>query len=313
MTGGTGFVGKAIADRLLSGGERVRLLVRSKNKLAADFESHRDRLEIVEGDLADARAMSSLADGAAAMINCAGATHALTPADFDAVNVDGARRAAEAAAGRGARIVQISSMAARAPHLSPYARSKRLSEEAAALGAGASGRWAALRLPAVYGPGDLATLPYFRIVRAGFAPEPATTPPTRASILYVEDVAAAVVETALRPPPDGVYEVGDEKPDGHAWAEIAEALGRALSRSRPARRLRLPRPVLGSIAAAVESAGRLRGKAAMVTPGKIAEFFHPDFAARDNLFSEATDWRPATPLEQGFAKTVRWYQERGLL
>ncbi|HXI87398.1 MAG TPA: hypothetical protein VNH64_08065, partial [Parvularculaceae bacterium] len=95
------------------------------------------------------------------------------------------------------------------------------------------------------------------------------------------------------------------------WREIGEAL--AASMARRAARLPAPRFLLSSCAAIGAEISRLRGDAPMVTPGKIREFFHPDWVARDNLLSDATDWRPATPLKEGFAKTVRWYQENGML
>jgi nucleoside-diphosphate-sugar epimerase len=141
-------------------------------------------------------------------------------------------------------------------------------------------------------------------VKSGIAPEPAATPLPRASIIYVSDAAAAILAALDRALPGKVYEIGDEAPEGHSWREIGEALAEALQRR--ARPLPAPRLIGASVS-------RLAGAAPMVTPGKVREFFHPDWVARDNLLSGATDWRPLTPLKEGFAKTVRWYQENGLL
>lgn len=306
LTGGTGFVGAFLIDEFLARGIDVRALARAPEKLSR----WRGRIRVVEGGLGDEAALADLAAGSDVFVNCAGLTHALTAADFHETNVAGAVRAARAAKDAGAFFTHISSIAARRPALSPYAGSKAESETAVAA-ARSDGGWIALRAPAIYGPGDAATLPYFRMVRAGLAPEPATRPPARASILYAGDIAAAVVLAAIEAPAGAVYEIGDEAADGHTWGEIGAALGRAFGK-KPFR-LRAPKGPLLVQAALAEAAARLRGRPTFVTRGKVAEFFHPDWAARDNLLSRATSWRPTTPLDEGFAKTLKWYQEEGLL
>jgi nucleoside-diphosphate-sugar epimerase len=55
------------------------------------------------------------------------------------------------------------------------------------------------------------------------------------------------------------------------------------------------------------------GMSPSVRQGQVNELFHPDWVAREALFNAETGWAAATPLKEGFAKTVRWYQEQGLL
>ncbi len=305
VTGGTGFVGAALIDLLVAQHHDVVALVRDRQRLGA-----RTNVEAVEGDLENEAALADLATGADIVIHLAGVTHAHSDADYDKVNVDGALRTAIAAQTAGARFVHASSMSARTPGVSAYAQSKFLSEETICKRL-AEGNWIALRLPAIYGPGDRATLPYFRLVKSGFALEPATTPPARASILFVEDAAAALVCAAQADLPAGVYEVGDDRSDGHAWSEIGAVLGASLGR-RPLA-VRLPRPVVALAHNCTRLVENGLGRPPSVRSGQINEFFHPDWVARENLFSAASGWRPQTPLEEGFAKSVRWYQEQGLL
>ena len=306
ITGGTGFVGGRLIDFYLENGVAVRALARSPKKLA----KWADKIEIIPGDLDNHDALRKLSDGADAFIHCAGLTHALSAEEFHAANVTGAVNAAKAAIDAGAFFVHMSSMAARRPELSDYAGSKAKSEEALQ-STFPEGEWAALRAPAIYGPGDMATLPYFRMVKSGIAPEPATKEPARASILFVDDVVAAIASAARNAQTGEVYEVGDDKENGHTWTEIGIALGSVFDK-KPFR-LRAPRAGLMLQASVAEFFAQARRKATFVTRGKVREFFHPDWVARDNLLCEAVAWRAQTPLEEGFAKTLRWYQEEGYL
>ncbi|MEQ8935183.1 MAG: NAD(P)-dependent oxidoreductase [Amphiplicatus sp.] len=305
VTGGTGFVGAALIRHLLARGEQVKALARDPQKL-----SRTDNLITVEGALENEAALARLASGATAFIHCAGLTHARRDADYHAVNVEGAARAASAAAAAGARLVDVSSLSARLPAASPYAASKFDSERAVKEASGGN-EWIALRAPAIYGPGDMVTLPYFKLVKAGIAAEPLTRGEARASILYVDDVAEAILAALDEAPSGAVYEVGDDSEDGHSWREIGRILGEVLDTN--ARPVRVPRAVIAVWHGAARAAAALQGRAASVRTGQINEFFHPDWAARENLLSAATGWRPHTTLKEGFAKTARWYQENGLL
>ncbi len=306
VTGGTGLVGGAVIDRLLKEGRVVRALARMPKKLTRWDGC----LDVIEGDLDDKSALARLCGGASGLIHCAGITHARHDTDYASVNVAGARHVAEAARTAGCRMVHISSMSARRPEVSPYAYSKFESERAV-LDACGPGSAVVLRLPAIYGPGDMATLPYFKMVKAGLAAEPATTEEARASLLHVEDAAAAILAALEEAAPGKVYEVGDDRPEGRSWQEIGAALGAALDVKT--RRIRAPRVLLEVWHGAARLGAVVSGRPAGVRTGQLNEFFHPDWVARENLLSAATGWRPRLALEEGFAKTARWYQEKGLL
>lgn len=304
VTGGTGLIGSALIDLLLEQGWDVAALARDPARL-----KRAKGVRVVQGDLENETALNDLAEGADAFFHFAGVTHAREIAAYQKANVDGATNAARAAASAGAAFIHISSMSAREPQTSPYAQSK-FDSEAAVQHASGENSWRALRLPAIYGPGDHATLPYFKLIRSGFALEPRTDPPARASLLYVEDAASAAV-SALSAPANAVYEVGDDRPEGRAWAEIGQCLGSVLG-STP-RRLRVPRAIVSAVHGLTGGFERMTGKPPSVRPGQANEFFHPDWVARMNLLSDACDWTPATSLQEGFAKTAHWYQESGYL
>ena len=305
VTGGGGFVGGALIDTLLAENIEVAALIRDPARVNFD-----KRVEIIKGDLDSAVALSEIADGADMFIHLAGVTFPRTRDLYDHVNVEGAARAAAAAAKAGAKFVHASSMSAREPGVSPYARSKRDSETAVADASG-DNPWIALRLPAIYGPGDRATLPFFKLVKSGFALAPATSPPARASILYVEDAALALLAAGRASANGAVFEVGDEVRDGREWREIGERLGNIMNKK--VKPIAVPRPVVAMFHNISRAASSILGKTPDIREGQVNEFFHPDWVAADNLFSDAVDWRPQTPLSEGFATTVRWYRENALL
>ena len=300
LTGATGFVGSALLRRLRSSGWSVRALCRSEPSAKRPGG---DRLEWVRGSLEDIDSLRALVRGAAAVVHCAGAIRGATAADFNRTNVDGTARLVDAARAQrpGMRFLLVSSLAARAPGLSHYARSKRLGEEAVSAGAGDM-PWTALRPPAVYGPGDRETLPLVRCMRLGIAPV-LGGPQARFSLVYVEDLADAVRHLLevphWRPEP---FEIHDGQPGGYSWDELVVTVGRIVGRR--VHPVRIP-TVLLRVAAAVNLAVAARcGGRPMLTPGKVRELTHLDWVCDDAALRAATGWRPTTLLEPGMRNTL---------
>lgn len=227
VTGASGFVGRAVVRRLVETGWPVRVLVR---RCAPDLEH--PAVVPVQGSLEDEASLQRLVVGAAAVVHCAGLVAAPSAARFSQVNVSGSARlfAAAAAAATRPRILLLSSLAAREPGLSAYAHSKRAAEEVLWRTADQGMDACALRPPAVYGPGDRATLPIFRQLRGGLLFVPAVTD-ARFSLLYVHDLADAVAHLlATATWRRSVLELDDGREGGYRWADLAEIAGRQLGR-----------------------------------------------------------------------------------
>jgi nucleoside-diphosphate-sugar epimerase len=165
LTGATGFIGKTLARRLTATEWQIRGLVRPPSQGSPQVEI---AIQWIEGDLGDPDSLRRLVSGVDAIVHCAGAVRGASQAHFNRVNVDGVARLVQAATEQHQlpRFLLMSSLAAREPHVSPYAASKRQGEEALAMGAGHMG-WATFRPPAVYGPGDKELLPLFRWIGRG--------------------------------------------------------------------------------------------------------------------------------------------------
>ncbi|MEM7637120.1 MAG: SDR family NAD(P)-dependent oxidoreductase, partial [Pseudomonadota bacterium] len=156
VTGVTGFVGSHLVRRLAARDHEVTALVRDRSRLSKKFPAS---TVVVEGALDDMQAVDKLVGGAEVVVHVAGAIKAVDAAQFMQVNAQGTGAVVDAARRAGvARFVHVSSLAAREPALSAYCASKA---EAEAIVAGTAGgmEWMCIRPPAVYGPGDRATLP----------------------------------------------------------------------------------------------------------------------------------------------------------
>lgn len=311
MTGASGFVGGALAERLLAGGWGVRALVRRPDAEAAQALERRGAV-LVSGALEDPDSLERLVAGADTVVHAAGLVKARDRAEFLAVNLEGTRRMVEAAlaAEPRPRFLLISSLAAREPEVSAYAASKRAGEELLAE-AGAGLERCVLRPPGVYGPGDRVTLTLFRQLWHGFLLTPAGRR-GRFSLLHVQDLAAAIERLLAGGGWDGgILELDDGREGGYGWTDLAEAAGRHLGR-----RVRLVSVPLGLLWLPAKLNQRLQrslGRASVFTPGKLRELFHPDWVARASPDSPLGDWQARFTFESGFPATLEWYRARDWL
>jgi nucleoside-diphosphate-sugar epimerase len=295
LTGATGFIGRTLVRRLESAGLRVRALVRS----TSDVTRLPAGVERVVGALDDAESLRRLVRGARAIVHCAGAVRGASARDFDPVNVDGVARLAHAivAERQAPSIVHLSSLAARHPELSPYAASKRGGEQALR----AAPAWTVLRPPVVYGPGDRELLPLLRWMARGIAPM-VGSPHGRFSLIYVDDLAEAVTRLVSMGGTGRVFELDDGQPAGYAMDDVVAAAERY--RGRGVMRVSVPARLLRGLSRLNVLAARLRGRAPMLTPGKVREMFHPDWIADNTALADATGWRPRIRLDEGLRRTL---------
>jgi nucleoside-diphosphate-sugar epimerase len=299
LTGATGFVGPHLLLALGRRGWRVRLLVRRWSPLPslAGVEA-----ELVLGDLSDSDALNRLVDGADTVIHAAALIKARHAGQFMAVNRDGTARLSAAAGA--ARFLLLSSLAAREPHLSPYAASKRAAEQVIAERAGP---WLAVRAPAVYGPGDRETLAYFRAVARGLAPRPAVAD-GRLSLIHVADLAEALALAVDQPLVGSICEIDDGREGGYGYRDMHQAAAAALGRT--ALSIAVPRIVMAGLARLNQLGHRLGGPVQILTPGKVNEIFHPDWTVHDRHLAGAIGFAPRYHLADGFRDTVLWYRRR---
>jgi nucleoside-diphosphate-sugar epimerase len=302
VTGATGFIGPTLVSALTRRGFKLRLLVRRWSPLPSLAGV---KAELVLGDLMDEGALKRLVEGADAVVHAAGLIKARRASDFMMVNRDGT--ALLSAFTPDIRLVLLSSLAAREPHLSPYAASKRAAEEVVS---GRSGPWLTVRAPAVYGPGDRETLAYFRLAARGIALQPRLEE-ARLSLIHVTDLAEALATAVDKPPEASTFEIDDGREGGYLYKDMARAAAKALGRSVWS--VGVPRAVMDGVAALnglVQAAG---GPVHILSSDKVNEIFHKDWRVHDRRLAAAVPWQPRYDLEGGFGETVAWYRRHGWL
>ncbi|HYJ80832.1 MAG TPA: NAD-dependent epimerase/dehydratase family protein [Longimicrobiaceae bacterium] len=320
ITGATGFVGGHLAERLAAEGWAVRALVRPTGD-ATRLQAL--GAELVPGALDDPAALAAGVAGADTVFHLAAATTAPDEEAYRRVNAEGTLNLARAVVGaepRPRRLVYLSSYAACGPApnghprrmdeppapVTAYGRSKLAGEEAAREAAAAGVELVVVRAPVVYGPGDRAFLPYYRLVQRSLAPVPGGAERPM-QIVHVRDLARALVRAADAAP--GTYAVAG--PRTPTMAELGVEIGRALG-TRP-RRIPLPPGLVRAAGAFAERFGHVMGGAGVFGREKaeemLAEAWVCDLAGSEVLLPP----EEATPLAEGTAETARWYRTQGWL
>ena len=311
ITGPSGFIGSRVTAHLAEMGYRVRALVH-RRPLEPTVACHVD--EIVLGSLSHSESLAELVRGAQVVVHIGGLIRGSSQGKFLEVNAEGARRLAEAVLrenpDRPPRFILISSLAARVPEVSPYARSKRAGEAMLEQAGGGRLAWTVLRPPAVYGPGDRETLRLARLVAFGIAPHLGTEQ-ARFSLLHVDDLASAIAVVIRSPLAIGrTYELDDGTVGGHSWDSVFRTIGCGLG-TNPAH-VHVPRAALSTAATLIAFVSRALGYEPLLTPGKVAELTYPDWTCDNTAINRDTGWYPRTSLAEALPAIVNCARKKRL-
>jgi len=236
VTGGAGFIGSHLVERLLADGHRVRVVDNfstGRRDNLASFQNH-PGLEVAEADVADFRRLRPLVEGADWVFHLAGLADIVPsiqhPMAYHATNVDGTLAVAEAARLAGVRrlIYAASSSCYGLPDvfptpetapirpMYPYALTKNLGEQIVMHWHKVYGLPAlSLRFFNVYGPRSRTSGTYGAVFGVFLAQKLAGKPFTvvgdgrqTRDFTYVTDVADALVRAAQSELAGEIFNVG---------------------------------------------------------------------------------------------------------
>jgi nucleoside-diphosphate-sugar epimerase len=319
VTGGTGFIGRYLVERLAALGHPVTVLDLAPPAPGAPVA----RAHV--GDVRDPAAVRDAMVGCEAVFHLAAAHHdyGLAERTYFDVNETGSRIVCDAMDAAGVREVCFySSVAvfgdAPAPHhedaptapVHPYGASKLAGERVFAAWAarGAGRRVLVIRPTITFGPGNVANM--YALIRQIRSRLFAQVGPGRnvKSLSYVENLVGATLylwNLPGRPAYDTYHWV--EKPD---WTsrEIVDAIRRALGRGPS--RAAVPLPLALALAAPFDLLARLTGRHFPVSRARVRKLAgdHTQFEAAK---ARAAGYVPAVTLDEGVQRMVAWFLAEG--
>jgi nucleoside-diphosphate-sugar epimerase len=308
ITGANGFVGRHIVARFRAAGAAVRCAVRTLAPSSGSGDV------VVVGEINGDTDWSAALEGVSAVVHLAGRAHAFdrrgdVEGRYRRINVDGTRALAERAAERGIRaMVFVSSVkaAGERSHGNPlraeqasapedaYGRSKLAAERALFLIAERSElRVVVVRPPLVYGPGVRGN--FRRLLEAvnRRVPLPLASVRNRRSLIYVENLSAALFAATRQPGLRGTFFVADDPPI--STPELILRLGQGLG-SEP-RLFPVPEPILRGL-------GHLPGM------GSVRRLIG-DLEIDSTPFRARTGWNSDVSLQHSIERTATWFREAG--
>ncbi len=296
VSGATGFIGRRLLPILLASGTKLRLLVRPPiNRIAMQSA----QITIIAGDLHDRASVAQWLTGADGVIHLAGRVKGYRDSQFFADNTFVTKQITQQVADLNPilPLLMISSLAAREPHLSPYAASKREAESALLTRLSHA---TIFRPTAVYGPGDRELQPLLDLLGYGIALR--IGPKTgQFSLIFVDDLVRAIQQWQ-QSPVRGIFELCDG--ETYDWARFT-AIATAV-RGKPVHQWPLPREMLYGFSYVQHAFGFILKRDPMLTPTKVNELRHHDWSCQNQPLCDALGWQPLTSLAEGLRKTCQW-------
>jgi dihydroflavonol-4-reductase len=323
VTGASGFIGSAIAHKLVEAGFSVRALVRSASPRAqlSDLD-----LKFFEGDVLDRKSLDRALAGVRYVFHAAADYRlwARDPSEIFATNVEGTRNLMEAAMDAAVeRVVHTSSVGTIALHPGGVADESTPLREDEAIGAYKRSKIAAERLvekmvaerglaavivnpSAPIGPRDVRPTPTGRIIVEALKGHIPAFVDTGLNLVHVDDVASGHL-AALRHGKAGErYILGGQNV---LFSQMLKDIAGITGRRAPG--VRLPWRALVPVAFAAEAAAALTGREPFITLDGV-------YMARDRMFFASTKAErelsyQSRPYIQGIEDAVRWFRAMGYL
>ena len=323
VTGASGFIGSAIAHKLVEAGFSVRALVRRPSPRAhlADLG-----LEFFEGDIRDRKSLDRALAGIRYVFHAAADYRlwARDPSEIFTTNVEGTRNLMEAAMDAAVeRVVHTSSVATIALRpgrvadesiplredegIGAYKRSKIVAERLVEKMVAERGLVAVIVNPsAPIGPRDVRPTPTGRIILEAVKGHIPAFVDTGLNLVHVDDVASGHL-AALRYGKAGErYILGGQNV---LFSQMLKDIAGIVGRRAP--RVRLPWRAVVPVAFAAEAAATITGREPFITLDGLYMAKHRMFFASTKAERELS--YHTRPYIQGIEDAVRWFRAAGYL
>ena len=322
ITGATGFIGSHLAEQLHQKGYQLRCLVRKTSNLR--WIEHLP-VEYCYGDLFDRRVLEQAAEGVDYVYHVAGLTKAKSREEYFQGNHIATKNLLDAVAKvrpNLKRFIHVSSLAAVGPSLNgipvneetpyhpitAYGESK-MEAEKECLKAMDKLPLTIVRPPAVYGPRDSDVFEFFKAVNNGLQPMIGLRTKT-VSLIHVADLVHGIILAGEHQACVGkAYFVSSE--GYYTWKEVGDVTARIMQKR--VIRLKIPVPIVYSVAAVSELFSVVTGKAVLLNWEKAKDIVQDAWTCDISKAKGELGFREAHSLEAGIRETVAWYRDKGWL
>jgi len=322
VTGGTGFIGSHLVERLRKRGDEVKCV--AKDRLNATLLESLD-VEVVLGDLNNGIGWDSILDGVECIYHLAGVTRAKSSKEYYEGNYMATKRFVEVCIANCVdlrRLVYVSSLAAIGPSLdrhpvteetpyhpvSHYGRSKMMGE-LEILGVRDRLPVTVVRPSAVYGPRERDMYEYMRLIMRGVQPLIGFRKKFL-SLIHSDDLVEGIILAADHPRAiDQTYFLGSE--EWYATEDIGSAIACAIQKFPV--RVRIPHAVIYAIGAIAAAVGKLTNKQIFFNLQKARESVQSAWICSVEKAKTHLGFRQRVSLAEGMERTYRWYRENGWL
>ena len=225
--GGSGFVGRYIAQRMAKAGWRVRVAVRRPNEAMQVLPyGEVGQVALVQANVRDTASTRAAIEGADAVVNCVGILSEDSRQKYNDLNCEAAARIARLATEEGvSKLVHLSALAADAESESEYAVSKAKGDADVLRQFPAA---TILRPSIIFGTEDK-FFNMFGTMSRYFPILPIVGADSKLQPVYVDDVAAAA-EAAILGDASGIYELGG--PDVESMRTLIQRMLHVVRRNR---------------------------------------------------------------------------------
>jgi len=318
VTGGTGFIGSHLIERLRGQGHDVRCVAKDRINMSV-LESL--KVEIVLGDLNNGIGWEAILDGVDLVYHLAGVTRANSYGEYYDGNHLATKRFVEVCSAHCTdlkRFVYVSSLAAVGPSpngeqateetpyhpVSHYGRSKMLGE-LEVLKARDRFPITIVRPSAVYGPRERDMYEYIRLILRGIQPLIGFRNKFL-NLIHSEDLVRGILLAGNHHRAEGeVYFLGSER--DYTTEDIGRSIALAVGK-RPLR-VRLPHAVVYGVGAVAEVWGKIARKQIFFNLQKVRESVQAAWTCSVDKAKSQLGFQQNISLEEGMAQTYRWYRD----
>ena len=320
VTGGTGFIGSHLVEKLVSQVDAVRVLVRK----SSDTEVlERLGVDLVYGDVLNFESVERLVKDVDVVYHAAAKVYGGSASEILKVNSEGTVNVLDACVGGSIdRFVYTSSIGVMGSignppedetclynPRSPYDKSKCEAEKTALVYCREKGvPVVVVRPTVVYGPRNLYLLRLYQMIQNGDF----RIIGSMSNLMhpcYIENCVDGISLAAEKPKAVGqVYIIGDEKPV--TWLEYVNAVAEEIGVNKPSKHI--PVWVLKAVAGFSELKSWMFGSEPYLTRYWVDEVTK-NFAYDITKAKNELDYNPKISLREGVSRTVKWYKQNDFL